>query len=218
MVSFGSLIYVSADLDVQLILEVAQDLLDGAVDLLGVQFRLGIGQHQRESHALLALAQVLAAVDVEQAHPGDQGACAADGILDLAAGDNLIADQRQVALDRRKGADGAVVQFALHAAGQRLVVQLGQIDVLVFLLVLGDLELGVDLVGQLAKDAQPLVLAPDRSRDAGVQPGGAGLPLVAERQAQRGRQCFQRALDGKEVLLRAKDAQAEGLPLVGPLG
>ena len=120
MVSFGSLIYVSADLDVQLILEVAQDLLDGAVDLLGVQFRLGIGQHQRESHALLALAQVLAAVDVEQAHPGDQGACAADGILDLAAGDSLIADQRQVALDRRKGADGAVVQFALDAAGQRL--------------------------------------------------------------------------------------------------
>ena len=60
---------------------------------------LGSDRVRGEGHALLALAQVCAAVDIEQLDLGDEGACLLDGVLDLAAGDLFLADKGQVTLD-----------------------------------------------------------------------------------------------------------------------
>ena len=159
--------------------------------LLRLHFLGGIGQNQGESHALFAFAHILAAVDIEQSDIRHQRAGLADGILNLTAGDCFIADQGQIAFDRSVGADGLIVQFALHTAAQGFVIQLTQIDVLVFLFILGNLQLCIDLIGQLAEDAQPFALAPDRGCNAGMEPGSPGLPLIGEADAQGCSQCLQ---------------------------
>ena len=203
----------SADLDAKLELQVAQHLLDGALDLFGRDFCAGVGQRQGERHALLARAEVCAAIDIEQLHVGDERACLFDGLLDLAAGDLFLADEGQVALDGSIGAERLIAQLAVHAAHQCLVVQLTEVDVLAVLLFLRDLQLAVDLIGELAEDAQTLAAAVDSGADAGVQPGRS-LALVGEVQTETGCQCLHGALDGEEVLFRAEGTDAEGLALV----
>ena len=146
-----------------------------------------------------SIAKVSAAIDIEQFDLADQRAGLADGLLDLAAGYSLATDQSQIALDRCIGAEGLIAQLALYAGHQSLIVQLAQIDVLAVLLLLGDLQLGVDLVGQLAEHAQTLTVAVHGGADAGVQPCG-GLALIIKGQAKTCCQRFQRALDGEEVL------------------
>ena len=98
----------SADLDAQLELQVAQHLLDGALDLISGDLRAGVRQGQGEGHALLALAEVCTAVNIEQLDFRDERAGFLDGLLDLAAGNSLIADQCQIALDRCIGAEGLI--------------------------------------------------------------------------------------------------------------
>ena len=81
-----------ADLDAQLELQVAEDLLDHALHFLSRDFLLGIRQGQAKGHALFAIAKVCAAIDIEQLDLADQRAGLADGLLDLAAGYSLAAD------------------------------------------------------------------------------------------------------------------------------
>ena len=201
-----------ADLDAQLELQVAEDLLDHALHFLSGDFLLWIRQGQAECHALFALAEVCTAINIEQLDLADQRAGLANGLLDLAAGHSLAADQSQIALDRCIGAEGLIAQLALYAGHQSLIVQLAQIDVLAVLLLLGDLQLSVDLVGQLAEHAQTLAVAIHGGADAGVQPCG-GLALIVEGQAKASCQCLQCALDGEEVLLGAEGTDAESLAL-----
>ena len=59
-----------ADLDAKLELQVAEDLFDEAIDLIGSEGLLAGLEVQAESHTLLVSAQLFAAVDVEQLHPG----------------------------------------------------------------------------------------------------------------------------------------------------
>ena len=68
----------SADLDAQLELQVAQHLLDGALHLLVGNFGSGVREGQGEGHALLALAEVCAAINIEQLDLRDEGACLPD--------------------------------------------------------------------------------------------------------------------------------------------
>ena len=91
----------SADLDAQLELQVAEDLLDHALHFLSGDFLLWIRQGQAECHALFALAEVCTAINIEQLDLADQRAGLTDGLLDLAAGYSLVADQSQIALDRK---------------------------------------------------------------------------------------------------------------------
>ena len=122
----------------------------------------------------------------------------------------------RVTLDGSVGAQRLIAQLTVHAGHQSLIVQLTQIDVLAVLLVLCDLQLAVDLIGELTEHAQTLAVAVDSGADAGVQPRG-GLALVVKAQAKAGCQCFQCTLDGEEVLLGAKGTNAEGLTLMGML-
>ena len=55
-----------ADLDAQLELQVAEDLLDHALHFLRGDFLLGVRQRQAECHALFALAEVCTAINIEQ--------------------------------------------------------------------------------------------------------------------------------------------------------
>ena len=73
-----------ADLDAKLELQVAEDLLDHALHFLSGNFLFRIGQRQGERHALLTLAQICAAVDIEQLDLTHQRAGLLDGLLDLA--------------------------------------------------------------------------------------------------------------------------------------
>ena len=114
----------------------------------------------------------------------------------------------RVTLDSGVGAQRLIAQLTLDAGHQSLIVQLAQIDVLAVLLLLGDLQLRVDLVGQLAEDAQTLAVAVDGGADAGVEPAG-GLTLIGEGQVKALSQCFQSALDGEEVLFGAESTDAE---------
>ena len=126
----------------------------------------------------------------------------------------FVADQGQVALDSSVGAERLIAQLTVHAGHQSLVVQLTQIDVLAVLLFLCDLQLAVDLVGQLAEDAQTLAAAVDSGADAGVQPGRS-LALVGEAAGRKpAASASSGALDGEEVLFRAEGTDAEGLALV----
>ena len=185
--------------DTQLELQVAEDLFDHALHFLSRDFLLGIRQGQAKGHALFAIAKVSAAIDIEQLDLADQRAGLADGLLDLAAGHSLAADQSQIAFDRCIGTERLIAQFAFYTRHQCLVVQFAQIDVLAVLLLLGNLKFGVDLVGQLAEHAQTLAVAVDGGADAGVEPAG-GLTLIGEGQVKALSQCFQSALDGEEVL------------------
>ena len=97
-----------ADFDTQLELQVAEDLLDHALHFLSGNFLLRVGQRQGECHALFALAEICAAVDIEQLDLTHQGAGLLDGLLDLAAGYSLATDQSQIALDRCIGAEGLI--------------------------------------------------------------------------------------------------------------
>ena len=83
---------------------------------------------------------------------------------------SLIADQCQIALDRCIGAEGLIAQLTIHAGHQGFIVQLTQIDVLAVLLLLCDLQLTIDLIGELAEHAQTLAVAVHSGADAGVQP------------------------------------------------
>lgn len=90
-------------------LQVAENFLDEAVDLIGGQRLVSGLEGQAERHALLVRAELFAAVDVEQLdlsqllagalHLGDEGAA-------LHA---LGGDERQITLDRGKLGDGLVV-------------------------------------------------------------------------------------------------------------
>ena len=93
---------------------------------------------------------------------------------------------------------------------------LGQIDVLAVLLVLCDLQLAIDFIGELTEHAQTLAVAVDSGADAGVQPRG-GLALVGEGQVKACGQRLHCTLDGEEVLLGAKGTNAEGLTFMGML-
>ncbi len=204
-----------ADLDAQLELQVAEDLLDDALHFFGRDFLLGLGQRQAERHALFARAKVCAAVDMSNSSTLTSG-LRPRMVSSISPQDTAFADQSQIALTGAIGAERLIAQLAVHAWTSGLVVQLAQIDVLAVLLLLGDLQLGVDLVGQLAEHAQTLAVAVDSGADAGVQPCG-GLALIIKGQAETGCQSFQRALDGEEVLLGAEGTDAEGLALVGVL-
>ena len=92
-----------ADLDAQLELQVAEDLLDHALHFLSGNFLFRIGQRQGERHALFALAEICAAVDIEQLDLTHQRAGLLDGLFDLAAGGLFIADQCQITLDSSVG-------------------------------------------------------------------------------------------------------------------
>ena len=99
-----------ADLDAELELQVAENFLDEAVDLIGGQRLVSGLEGQAERHALLVRAELFGLrSDVEQLdlgqllagalHLGDEGAA-------LHA---LGGDERQITLDRGKLGDGLVV-------------------------------------------------------------------------------------------------------------
>ena len=160
-------------------------------------------------HALLALAQICAAIDIEQLDFTHQRAGLLDGFFDLAAGSLFIADQCQITLDSSIGAERLIAQLTIHAGHQSLVIQLAQINILAVLLILCNFQLAVDLVGQLAKYTQTLVTAVNSGTDAGVQPRG-GLALVVKVQAKAGCQCFQCTLDGEEIFFQGRMRRCTG--------
>ena len=90
-----------ADLDAKLELQIAEDLLDHTLHFLSGNFLLRVGQRQGECHALLTLAQICAAVDIEQLDLTHQRAGLLDGLFDFTAGSLFIADQCQITLDSR---------------------------------------------------------------------------------------------------------------------
>ena len=99
-----------ADLDAKLELQVAEDLLDETIDLIGSEGLLAGLEVQAESHTLLVSAQLFAAVDVEQLHLGQLLAGALHLGDEGAALHAFGSNQGQIALDRGKLRNRGVVQ------------------------------------------------------------------------------------------------------------
>ena len=95
-----------ADLDAKLELQVAEDLLDEAIDLIGSEGLLAGLEVQAESHALLVSTQLFAAVDVEQLHLSQLLAGALHLGDEGAALHAFGSNQGQIALDRANSGIG----------------------------------------------------------------------------------------------------------------
>lgn len=92
-----------AQSNAQLALEQSQYLLRGLVCLLVGQCVIGGAQADTVCHALFALAELLSAIYVEQLHRLDRlAACQLHHRFDLADLELIVADEREVARDRRE--------------------------------------------------------------------------------------------------------------------
>src|SRR5699024_5158316 len=85
----------SADLHSQTVFEVAEDLLDEAVHFLRRERLILRNKVQGEGHALFALAQLVAAVDVEEFDFPYPRAGLAHFLDNIAAGDFLVGHESQ---------------------------------------------------------------------------------------------------------------------------
>ena len=173
---------------------------------------------QGESHALFALAQLVAAIDIEQLHIAHTGAGLVDLLDDIAAGDLLVGYQSQVALDGVELGDGLVAEVRVHLLHHSHIVDLAQEDLLVILAVLGQLELGGNVVGQLAEAADALAVAQDMGGDAGMQPGYIVGALIVEGQAEGTAQHLHGALEAEEVLVVTEGREAQVQAFLRQLG
>ena len=207
-----------ADLNAQLEFKVAENLLDEAVNLLR---RQGLGvrlEGEAEGHALFARTQLFTAVDVKQLDLDKLLAGALHLAYEGAALHAFRGYKRQIALYRSQRRDGLVVDGGGYQRVEGHPVNLAQIDVQVAAAILGQLELGGDIVGQLAENADTLPLAEDIGGDAGMQPCNIGRTRNGQLDTKCRAEAFDRALNGKEVLLAAPCGKAKMQAFLRQLG
>ena len=207
-----------ANLDAQLELEVAENLLDEAVNLIGGQGLIAGLEKQAECHALFVSAEFFTTVDVEQLDPGQLLAGALHLGDEGAALHAFRCDEGQVTLNRSKLRDGLVMDSGRHQCVEGDPVDLAEVDVQIGAAVLRQFQFAGHIVSQLAEHADALPLAQDISGNAGVQPGNIGGALDAQFNAERSAKALDGAFDGEEVLVLAPGGKGQVQALLGQLG
>ena len=197
----------SADGDVQAEGERLQNLIDELIDRLGGERLVPRREEGKtERHRLLTGTDLLGAVNVEQLDLTHLLAGGADGIGDLAAGDRLVGDEREVTRDGREFRNGGKTDELREGGGELFKVDLSDKHIA------GELCRFGDLIGQ-APEVTDLLLGEQDFRRLARMEERLGAALIGQADAEGIGDRLGGALRREEALLLAVQPEAERLLL-----